>query len=57
MISRVPEDVYALIAARAQAAGVSSPSQYIADVLSIHVGRPDQARELGQGAEGLPLAM
>ena len=57
VISRMPEAVYALIAAAARESGVSSPSQYIADVMAEHVGRADLARELGLRAEGLPLAM
>jgi len=36
-------------------AGVSV-SQYVADVLAAHVGRPDLVREVGQ-REVLPLAM
>lgn len=31
-----------------QAAGVSSMSQYIANVLAVHVGKPELARELNQ---------
>lgn len=35
-----------------------SLSQYVADLLAIHVGRPDLARDLGRPEEGrLPLAM
>ena len=34
-----------------------SVSQYVADLLAIHVGRPDLVRELGQDTEVLPLAM
>ena len=32
-------------------------SQYLADVLAEHVGRPDLVRELGRNEEVLPLAM
>lgn len=31
-----------------QVAGVSSMSRYIADVLAVHVGKPELARELNQ---------
>jgi hypothetical protein len=40
----------------AHAAGMSV-SQYLADVLAEHVGRPDLVRELGRHEEVLPLAM
>jgi len=46
------EDVHA----RAAAAGLPV-SQYLADLLAIHVGRPDLVAKLGRGEEGLPLAM
>lgn len=39
------------------AAGVSSLSQYVADLLAIHVGLPHLVRELKQDKEVLPLAM
>ena len=46
------EDVHA----RAAAAGLPV-SQYLADLLAIHVGRPDLVAKLGRDEEGLPLAM
>ncbi|WP_264922813.1 hypothetical protein [Mycobacteroides chelonae] len=36
------------IATRASGFGMGA-SQYVADILAIHVGRPDLVRELGQG--------
>ena len=48
-------DVYAEIRSRASARGMSM-SQYAADVLAQHVGRPDLVRDLGD-REVLPLAM
>ena len=42
--------------ARAAAAGLPV-SQYLADLLAIHVGRPDLVAKLGRDEEGLPLAM
>lgn len=47
--------VYEEIRRRASARGMSM-SQYAADVLAEHVGRPDLVRELA-AREGLPLAM
>lgn len=47
--------VYEEIRRRAAARGMSM-SQYAADVLAEHVGRPDLVRELAD-REGLPLAM
>ncbi|ARV85412.1 toxin-antitoxin system (plasmid) [Mycobacterium intracellulare subsp. chimaera] len=38
-------------------AGVSSLSQYVADLLAMHVGLPHLVRELGNDKEVLPLAM
>jgi len=35
--------------------GVSSLSQYVADLLAIHVGMPELARELGQEVLQLPI--
>lgn len=58
VISRMPDSVYELIAVRAADAGSVSVSQYIADVMAIHVGRPDEVRSLGRRQpEVLPLAM
>jgi hypothetical protein len=38
-------------------AGVSSLSQYVADLLALHVGLPHLVRELDKKTEVLPLAM
>lgn len=55
--TRIPEEVYAELVGRARQAGTST-SQYIADSMALHAGRPDLVRELGkQDKEGLPLAM
>lgn len=56
--SRIPEEVYAELAARARVAGTSA-SQYIADVMALSVGRPDLVRELNRldHREELPLAI
>ena len=54
--SRIPEEVYAVLAERARAAGTST-SQYIADSMALSVGRADLVRELGRDREELPLAM
>jgi hypothetical protein len=48
-------EVTELVKLRQHSAGVSSLSQYIADVLAIHVGRPHLAAEVGRNDE-LPLA-
>ncbi|RFZ07560.1 hypothetical protein DSM43518_03302 [Mycobacterium marinum] len=40
-----------LVEQRRHCAGVSSLSQYIADVLAVHAGRPDLVVELGHGAD------
>ncbi|CQD23324.1 hypothetical protein BN000_05815 [Mycobacterium europaeum] len=48
-------EVTALVQDRQKSAGVSSLSQYIADVLAIHVGRPHLAVEVGNHPQ-LPLA-
>lgn len=50
-----PLAVREAVHARATAAGLPD-SQYLADVLALHVGRPDLVRNVGKG-EGLPLAM
>jgi hypothetical protein len=55
---RPPLDVVPLLDAKFQESGVSSMAQYMADLLALHVGRPDLVRELGkEGREVLPLAM
>jgi hypothetical protein len=54
--SRPPRPVWEAVHVRAAAAGVSV-SQYLADMLALHVGRPDLVRELDKRQEGLPLAM
>ncbi len=56
LASRPPKSVYEEIRDRATARGISI-SQYAADVLAQHVGRPDLVAELGREKEGLPLAM
>lgn len=48
--------VWTAVHERQKRAGVSSVSQYVADVLAMHVGREDLVVELGR-KEGLPLAM
>lgn len=47
--------VWEAVHTRAAIAGVSV-SQYVADVLAMHVGRDDLVRDVGH-QEGLPLAM
>ena len=54
--SRPVRPVWEAVHAAAASAGLSV-SQYVADVLAIHVGRPDLVRDLGHNAEVLPLAM
>ncbi len=53
--TRPPRPVWEAVRARAASAGLSA-AQYLADVVALHVGRPDLVRNLGKG-EGLPLAM
>ncbi len=53
---RPPREVSDALRAEAVAHGLSL-SQYVADLLAIHVGRPDLARDLGRSDEGLPLAI
>ncbi len=53
---RPPREVSDALRAEATSQGLSL-SQYVADLMAIHVGRPDLARALGQVDEGLPLAM
>ena len=56
--SRVPEEVHAKVAALSAQCGLPV-SQYIADLVCLHVGRPDLVRGLGrtEPEERLPLAM
>lgn len=54
--TRPHREVWSAVHERQKAAGVSSVSQYVADVLAMHVGREDLVVELGR-KEGLPLAM
>lgn len=56
IISRAPRDVHEAVAAAAAGRGMSI-SAYVADLLSLHVGRPDLVRELDQEPEVLPLAV
>ncbi|OWM02721.1 hypothetical protein B7435_14110 [Mycolicibacterium peregrinum] len=53
---RPPREVSDALRAEAVAHGLSL-SQYVADLLAIHIGRPDLARDLGRSGEGLPLAI
>lgn len=54
---RPPREVSDALRDEAASHGLSL-SQYVADLLAIHVGRPDLARDLGRPEEGrLPLAM
>ncbi|MBP2527493.1 MULTISPECIES: hypothetical protein, partial [Rhodococcus] len=52
---RLPEEVIEKLQQGRMEAGTSSFSQYVSDVLAIHVGRPDLARELNNSQEVLPL--
>lgn len=55
---RPPNDVVPLLEAKSVMSGVSSMSQHLADLVAIHTGRPDLARELGtKQPQELPLAM
>ena len=54
--ARPPQAVYDVVRQRATQRGISI-SQYVADLLAIHVGRPDLVRELGRVEEVLTLAM
>ena len=54
---RPPREVSERLKQKIAAAGVSSLSQYVADLLAIHVGLPHLARELDKEKEVLPLAM
>lgn len=53
---RPPRAVSDALRAEANSQGLSL-SQYVVDLLAIHVGRPDLVRDLGHTEEGLPLAM
>ncbi len=53
---RPPRAVSEALRAAADECGLPL-SQYVADLLAIHVGRPDLVAELGRSEEGLPLAM
>lgn len=57
---RPPAEVVTVIEKMWRESGVSSVSQYVADIMALHAGRPDLVRELGKvgTVEGvLPLAM
>jgi hypothetical protein len=54
---RPPREVSERLRTKAVEAGASSVSQYVADLLAIHVGLPHLVRELGQDKEVLPLAI
>lgn len=54
--TRPHREVWDAIRARAREAGASSVSQYVADVLAMHVGKDDLVVELGRKEE-LPLAI
>jgi hypothetical protein len=55
--TRPHRTVWEKIHEQTREAGVSSVSQYVADVLAMHIGRPDLVVELGREEEGLPLAI
>lgn len=53
-----PNEVAPLGEAKAVESGVSAMSQHLADLVAIHTGRPDSARELGtKQRQEWPLAM
>lgn len=52
---RLPEELIEILQKGRAETGTSSFSQYVADVLAIHVGRPDLARELNNPQGVLPL--
>lgn len=54
--TRPHREVWEAVHERQKSTGVSSVSQYVADVLAMLVGREDLVVELGR-KEGLPLAM
>lgn len=52
---RLPEELIEILEQGRAETGVSSFSQYVSDVLAVHVRRPDLARELDSCQEVLPL--
>jgi hypothetical protein len=54
---RPEREVMERVKQRVAEAGMSSVSQYVADLLAMHVGLPHLVRELGREKEVLPLAM
>ena len=54
--ARPVRPVWEAVHAAANSSGLSV-SQYVADLLAIHVGRPDLVRDLGRHEGELPLAM
>ncbi|GLC11125.1 hypothetical protein Mkiyose1665_57400 [Mycobacterium kiyosense] len=54
---RPPRIVAERLEQRWRAAGASSLSQYLADLLAVHVGLPELAAELNRVEEVLPLAI
>jgi hypothetical protein len=54
--TRPHREVWEAIHTEARKAGASSVSQYVADVLALHLGREDLVVELGRKEE-LPLAI
>lgn len=57
LLTRPDREVSERLRQKVVEAGVSSLSQYVADLLAIHVGLPHLVRELGNDKEVLPLAM
>lgn len=51
--TRVPSELLDTLNDARVAAHVTTMSQYVADVLAQHVGRPELIRELGRKEEGL----
>lgn len=59
LAARIPGEVYSILENQRRDAGVGSLSQYVADLLASHAGRPDLVRELDSKAlsrEVLPEA-
>lgn len=54
---RPPRIVAERLEQERRAAGATSLSQYLADLLAVHVGLPGLAVELNHAEEVLPLAM
>jgi predicted HicB family RNase H-like nuclease len=52
-LGRLPADVHEALEKEAVAHGASSVSQYVSDLLCLHVGRRDLVQEISQ--EVLPL--